>query len=188
MEAVNLTEGGAMARKWFHLHLVLGVVTALSLTASVARAQTSEARDHINQLPYLERGAVLELMTSLMPPDSFEKRMEQVREEMLLQVRDVAARQNRPLPADASQRMQRAMKNSISYDEIVNLTAEAYVKHFSADEIRQIADFYQTPVGKKLARLQPEIMADIMPKINDTINQRVLKAMQREGLSVDVSR
>ena len=40
------------------------------------------------------------------------------------------------------------------------------------------------PVGRKLARLQPEIMADIMPKISDTINDRVLKAMQREGLTI----
>ena len=53
-----------------------------------------------------------------------------------------------------------------------------------AAEIREIADFYNMPVGRKLARLQPEIMADIMPKISDTINDRVLKAMQREGLTI----
>ena len=173
-----------MARTRVHLHLVIGTMTVILVAASAGQAQTSEASGHINQLPYQEQRAVLDLMASLMPADSFEKRMEEVREEMLLQVRDVAARQNRPLPADAAERMQRAMKNSISYDEIVNLTADAYVKHFTADEIRQIAIFYQTPVGRKLARLQPEIMADIMPKINDTINQRVVKAMKREGLMV----
>lgn len=177
-----------MARKWFYLHLVLGAMAVVLLVGSVARAQTSQSNTHIYQLPYDERHTVLELMANLMPSDTFEKRMEQVREEMLVQVRDVAVQQNRPLPSDAAQRMQRAMKNSISYDEIINLTAEAYVKHFSADEIKQIADFYQTPVGRKLARLQPEIMADIMPKINETINQRVVKAMQREGLSVDSNR
>ena len=173
-----------MARKWFYLHLVTGIVSALLLGTSLAQAQTAEASDHINQLSYPERRAVMDLMASLMPANSFETRMEQVRQEMLLQVRDAAARQNRPLPSDAAERMERAMKNSISYEEIVNLTADAYVKHFSAGEIRQIADFYQTPVGRKLARLQPEIMADIMPKINDTINQRVVKAMKREGLMV----
>jgi hypothetical protein len=173
-----------MARKWFHLQLVLAVMAVILFSGRAAQAQTSEASDHINQLPYNERQAVLELMANLMPADSFESRMEQVREEMLAQVKDEATRQHRSFPSDASERMQRAMKDSISYDEIINLTAEAYVKHFSPAEIRQIAGFYQTPVGKKLARLQPEIMADIMPKINDTINQRVVKAMQREGLYI----
>lgn len=176
-----------MARKWFHLHValaVLGVMAAFLLLAAAAQGQISEASSRINRLAPDERSAILDLMTNLMPQDTFDKRMEQVREQMLDQVRDAAARQNRPLPADASQRMQRAMKIAISYDEIVYLTADAYVKHFTADEIRQIADFYQTSVGKKLARLQPEIMADIMPKISDTINDRVRKAMQREGLAI----
>jgi len=176
-----------MARKFYREVMTAAVLlTILSATTPVVQAQmqAQEAGQRINQLASDEHQAVMELMTNLMPRDSFEKRMEQVREQMFAQVIEVAAQQKRPLPYDASARMQRAMKNAISYDDILYLTADAYVKHFTAAEIREIAGFYSTPVGRKLARLQPEIMADIMPKISDTINDRVLKAMQREGLTI----
>ncbi|PYX92384.1 MAG: hypothetical protein DMG67_07030 [Acidobacteria bacterium] len=186
-ESVNLTGGGDMARKFYREVMAAVLLLMVSLaTAPVVQAQTQaqEAGRRINQLAPDEHQAIMELMTNLMPRDSFEKRMEQVREQMFAQVSEVAAQQRRPLPYDASERMQRAMKNAISYEDVLYLTAEAYVKHFTAAEIREIADFYNMPVGRKLARLQPEIMADIMPKISDTINDRVLKAMQREGLTI----
>ncbi len=177
-----------MARNWFLQEIITAVLllmVSLATTPVVqAQTQAQEAGRRISQLSSDERQAVMELMMNLMSRDSFEKRMEQVREQMLAQVSEVAAQQKRSLPYDASERMQRAMKNAISYEDILYLTADAYVKHFTAAEIREIAGFYTTPVGRKLARLQPEIMADIMPKISDTINDRVLKAMQREGLTI----
>ncbi|HTD22096.1 MAG TPA: DUF2059 domain-containing protein [Terriglobales bacterium] len=164
-----------------------GVITMVLLgVAAIAEAQTSGGST-INQLAPEDRASVIGLMHTFMPPATFEGLMQQVREEMFTQVNDFARRQNKSLPSDASERMQRAVRNSVSYEEIVILTAEAYMKHFSPDEIRQIAYFYNTPVGRKLARVQPEIMGDIMPKITNNINARVLEAMRKEGLVVQTA-
>jgi hypothetical protein len=169
--------------------LKLAVATVLLLgVAAVAPAQTPGAGGStIYQLSSEDRAAVIGLMHTFMPRETFEGLMRQVREEMFTQVNEFARRQNKSLPSDASERMQRAVRKSVSYEEIVILTADAYMKHFSPDEIHQIADFYDTPVGKKLARVQPEIMADIMPKITNNINARVLEAMRKEGLVVTAS-
>lgn len=162
--------------------LRLGIMTVFFL-GMVAATQAQA----LYQLSPENRGTVLRLMHTLMPKEMYEGMMKQVREEMYAQVNDYARRQNKSLPADASERMQRAIRNSVSYDEIVVLTAEAYTKRFSPDEIRQIAEFYDTQVGRKLAQIQPEIMADIMPKITNNINARVLEAMRKEGLVTQAS-
>jgi len=167
--------------------LKFGIITVVLLgVAVVSQAQTSGGST-INQLAPEDRAAVIGLMHTFMPRTTFEGLMQQVRDEMFTQVNDFARRQNKSLPSDASERMQRAVRNSVSYEEIVTLTAEAYMKHFSPDEIRQIADFYNTSVGRKLARVQPEIMGDIMPKITNNINARVLEAMRKDGLVVQTA-
>jgi hypothetical protein len=166
--------------------LKLGMITAF-LFAVTAISQAQISSNPLNQLSTEDRNAVIGLMHTLMPREMFDGMMKQVRDEMYAQVNEFARRQNKPLPVDASERMQRAIRNSVSYEEIVILTADAYMKHFTPDEIRQISEFYNTSVGHKLARVQPEIMGDIMPKITNNINARVLEAMRKEGLVVQAS-
>jgi len=46
----------------------------------------------------------------------------------------------------------------INFDDIRPKMVDAYVKDFSADELKQILDFYQTPVGQKAIKEMPDVM------------------------------
>ena len=46
--------------------------------------------------------------------------------------------------------------------EFVDAIATVYAAHFTADELRQIAEFYKGPVGQKFLQNMPKIMQDSM--------------------------
>jgi len=46
--------------------------------------------------------------------------------------------------------------------EFVDAIATVYAAHFTADELRQIGDFYKGPVGQKFLQNMPRIMQDSM--------------------------
>ena len=50
-------------------------------------------------------------------------------------------------------------KKHMGWDSIKADIAKLYAKNFSATEINQLNQFYQTPLGKKAARLLPELTA-----------------------------
>jgi len=52
------------------------------------------------------------------------------------------------------------MKASI--DELVEMLAPVYKKHLSEDDLDKIIQFYNTPVGKKLAEATPAITQESM--------------------------
>ena len=63
---------------------------------------------------------------------------------------------------------------------LVEATAKIYAEKFSEDELRAILEFYQTPVGKKLKALAPDLamagaeagqkaMMDVMPSFQSKI-------------------
>jgi uncharacterized protein len=45
-------------------------------------------------------------------------------------------------------------------DGLLNAMACVYVAHYTSAEIRQLAAFYQTPLGQRLVALSPQIMKD----------------------------
>jgi hypothetical protein len=45
--------------------------------------------------------------------------------------------------------------------EVINEGAKVYAKHFSADELAQLIQFYQSPLGEKLVHEQPLIAKEM---------------------------
>ena len=52
--------------------------------------------------------------------------------------------------------------SQVSGDELIDLTIPAYAKHLTHDEIKELIKFYESPVGKKLVKVQPQIMQESM--------------------------
>ena len=48
--------------------------------------------------------------------------------------------------------------SEINFEDIRPKMIDAYVKDFSADELKQILDFYKTPVGQKAINEMPDVM------------------------------
>ena len=63
-------------------------------------------------------------------------------------------------------------------DELIAEIVPLYARHFSVAEIRQIAAFYKTPVGKKMISTMPVVMNEAMQ-----ISQKVM--MPRIGAAID---
>ncbi len=50
----------------------------------------------------------------------------------------------------------------LDVDKLVELCIPSYEKHFTHDEIRELLKFYETPLGKKMISVQPQIMQECM--------------------------
>ncbi|MTW10622.1 DUF2059 domain-containing protein [Pseudoduganella eburnea] len=54
-----------------------------------------------------------------------------------------------------------------------------YARHFSADEVKQIAAYYRTPIGAKSLQLMPQIMGESMAISQRVTGPRIQKAMEQ---------
>ncbi|MRW87211.1 DUF2059 domain-containing protein [Pseudoduganella sp. FT26W] len=70
-------------------------------------------------------------------------------------------------------------------DEMMAQAVPLYARNFTADEIRQIAAFYRTPVGAKMLAVMPKLAAEsmqssqqLMIKRTQSMMQKLIEAMQ----------
>jgi hypothetical protein len=62
--------------------------------------------------------------------------------------------------------------------EMLDAMVPIYARHYTVDELHQMAVFYQTPVGVKSLRLMPQLMAEGMQVGQQIIAPRMNKLMQ----------
>ena len=54
-----------------------------------------------------------------------------------------------------------------------------YEKHFTHEELKQLIAFYESPIGKKLIKVQPQIMMESMAAGEEWGKKLVQKAMEK---------
>jgi hypothetical protein len=64
-------------------------------------------------------------------------------------------------------------------DEMLRASAQIYARHFTVDELHQIAAFYKTPVGTKMLATMPQLMAESMQAGQQVVMPRVVAIMQK---------
>lgn len=82
------------------------------------------------------------------------------------------------VPADFWESAEKEIMKTI-LDDIVNMLAPVYNKHLTQDDLKGIIQFYETPVGKKMAAAQPYIMSDSM-KVGQQWGMQI--AMKIQGM------
>lgn len=65
-----------------------------------------------------------------------------------------------------------------SYQEMADLQAGILAKHYTADELQKLLEFYQSPVGKKAVRIMPEVTQDAMGWMQRQMMDRMPAAMK----------
>ena len=70
-------------------------------------------------------------------------------------------RQNPIYPAAFVDEAQQKMEERLKAIDFAEIAVPIFSKNFTAEELRQILAFDQTPTGKKVARLQPAILAEV---------------------------
>jgi hypothetical protein len=83
------------------------------------------------------------------------------------------------VPEESREDFQAAMTKMFpSYQEHVDLTAGLLAKYYTADELKELAAFYRTPLGQKSIRVMPEVMRDAMGMLNERMQHEMPKLIQ----------
>ena len=69
------------------------------------------------------------------------------------------------LPADQRQQFKQLMTKDLDIAALSKAMTDAMVKHFTTEELKALADFYGSPVGKSAMQKFGAYMADLVPVI-----------------------
>ena len=88
---------------------------------------------------------------------------------------DVADKMAANVPADQREQFKRAMTTDVDIAALTKAMTDAMVKNFTTEELKALADFYGSPVGKSAMQKFGAYMADIMPVIQAEIMKAAAK-------------
>jgi hypothetical protein len=134
------------------LILVALVCSSFSLASAVAEG--------IADTPENRRAQAERYLTASSPKTMFE---------------DMAKKMSVNMPADQRAQFVELFTSKVDIDALTKAMIESMVRHFSAEELKALADFYGSPVGKSAMSKFGDYMADLMP----TLQQEMMKATQR---------
>jgi hypothetical protein len=81
------------------------------------------------------------------------------------------------VPADQRAQFKEMMTSQLDINALTKAMTDAMVKHFTTDELKALADFYGSPVGKSAMHKFGDYMADVMP----AIQSEMMKAQAKMG-------
>ncbi|MDC0680124.1 MULTISPECIES: DUF2059 domain-containing protein [Sorangium] len=151
-------------RSWI---VSLAVVTLLSFV-SLGSAYAGEA----------EKKLALELTHLVMPKDVYNALLDQLMTNMSASMQQAGAK----VSTKEASKLKAVVAEVLPYDELVQWNVDIYAGKFTADELKELIKFYGTPVGKKAAKLLPEISGEVGKKVGTVIVQRMPAAMKKAGI------
>jgi hypothetical protein len=104
-----------------------------------------------------------------------------------------AFHQGRPdIPADFWTEFGRQLREEMKPEDLTELVIPIYQRHFTADEMRQLVAFYETPLGRKVATELPAVQQEAMEaggewgqKMGQRIGREVAQRMREKGYRTD---
>src|SRR5438132_4395398 len=93
---------------------------------------------------------------------------------------DMADKMAANLPPEQRDQFKRMMTTQLDIAALTKAMSDAMVKHFTTEELKALADFYGSPVGKSAMQKFGAYMADIMP----TLEAEIVKAQAKLNQSV----
>src|SRR6058998_472085 len=90
---------------------------------------------------------------------------------------DMADKMAANLPPDQRDQFRKLMTSQLDIAALTKAMTDAMVKHFTTEELKALADFYGSPVGKSAMQKFGAYMADIMP----AIQSEMMKAQSKAG-------
>jgi hypothetical protein len=80
------------------------------------------------------------------------------------------------LPEAERQRFKDTLTSALDIDALTKAMVEAMVKHFTTEELKALADFYGSPVGKSAMSKFGSYMAEVMPVVQSEMMKAHAKA------------
>ena len=88
---------------------------------------------------------------------------------------DMADKMAANLPADQRDQFKKIMTTQVDIAALSKAMTDAMVKNFTTEELKALADFYGSPVGKSAMQKFGAYMADIMPVVQSEIMKAAAK-------------
>jgi len=88
---------------------------------------------------------------------------------------DMADKMAETVPADQREQFKKVMTTQVDIAALSKAMVDAMVKNFTTDELKALADFYGSPVGKSAMQKFGAYMADIMPVVQAEIMKAASK-------------
>ncbi len=82
------------------------------------------------------------------------------------------------LPPSERDKFIKTFASEIDMDAVIKAMRTAIIKHFTAEEIKALADFYGSPVGKSAMSKFGDYMADVMPALQAEVMKAQAKINQ----------
>ena len=94
-------------------------------------------------------------------------------------VADMAKNMAKTIPEAKRQEFIDVMTKGLDMESLRKTMVEAMVKHFTVDELKALADFYGSPVGKSAMKKFGPYMAEVMPKFQADVMKAFTQFMQK---------
>ncbi|MBH8558493.1 DUF2059 domain-containing protein [Hymenobacter negativus] len=130
------------------LFLLLGVAIYLPAQAQTSKSTTA-ANAVLAPISASHRQAAESLLALIYPPGAFDKLVDQMLEVQLKQ---------RPEAAAIEPEMRAFFSKYMSWNSLKPDMVEVYSRNFTEPELRDITKFYQTPSGRKMSTVLPQLM------------------------------
>jgi len=91
-------------------------------------------------------------------------------------IRDATEQISRSIPQEQRQQFKDLMNTHLDIGVLEASMKRAMTKHFSADELKALADFYGSSVGRSAMKKFGVYMADVMPVIQNELMRAQAKA------------
>src|SRR5713101_9801127 len=91
---------------------------------------------------------------------------------------DMADKMAANLPPDQREQFKKVMTTQVDIAALSKAMTDAMVKNFTTEELKALADFYGSPVGKSAMQKFGAYMADIMPAVQAEIIKASAKLNQ----------
>jgi hypothetical protein len=91
---------------------------------------------------------------------------------------DMAEKMSSTLAPEQRSQFKQLMTSQLDIGALTKAMSDAMVKHFTTDELKALADFYGSPVGKSAMQKFGAYMADLMPIMQAEIMKAQAKVNQ----------
>ncbi len=120
------------------------------------------------------------------------RQMERMQEQMI--ARDAKSPEEKAKAETAMKAAMRSTEEEFSWDKIGPMFVDVYAEVFTKEELEQLTNFYESPIGQKFVEKQPQLqvatmkrMQALMKEIMPKIQSRVKTAMEEADGETDTA-
>jgi hypothetical protein len=128
-----------------------------------------------------EKAAMVELMRTIVPKGAYDAMLEQLYAQISATMEQ---RGGKPIPVSKQRDLKAAVQECLPYDDLLDWSSDVYAKYLTRKEIDDLAAFYKTPTGKKLAGLLPTLSGEIGAKIAPMLMGRLGPSLKKHGIEI----